>query len=117
MPVRSFGSLVCALVFVLTATSLPLASVQAQDNSRTFPETGKTMGGIFLQYWDRHGGLAQQGYPISDVIQETSDVDGRIYTVQYMERAVFEHHSENQPPYNVLLSLLGVFRCRGIPFA
>jgi hypothetical protein len=75
MAVRSFGSVVCALVLVLTATSLPLASVQAQDNSRTFPETGKTMGGIFLQYWDRHGGLAQQGYPISDVIQETSDVD------------------------------------------
>jgi len=110
MAVRSFGSLVCAIVLVLTATSLSSASVQAQDNSRTFPETGKTMGGIFLQYWDRHGGLAQQGYPISEVLQETGDADGRIYTVQYMERAVFEHHPENQPPYNVLLSLLGVFR-------
>jgi hypothetical protein len=30
--------------------------------------------------------------------------------VQYFERAVFEHHPENQPPYNVLLSLLGKFR-------
>jgi hypothetical protein len=68
------------------------------------------MAGIFLQYWDRHGGLAQQGYPISEVIQETSEADGRIYTVQYLERAVFEHHPDNQPPYNVLLSLLGVFR-------
>jgi hypothetical protein len=70
------------------------------------------MGGIFLQYWDRHGGLAQQGYSISEVIQETSDADGRIYTVQYMERAVFEHHPENHPPYNVLLSQLGTYRYR-----
>ena len=35
------------------------------------------------------------------------DVDGKTYTVQYFERAVFELHPENQPPYNVLLSLLG----------
>jgi hypothetical protein len=32
--------------------------------------------------------------------------------VQYFERAVFEYHPENQPPYNVLLSQLGTFRYR-----
>jgi hypothetical protein len=103
---RRFGSLLFALVFALAASS-PTA---AQGDRRTFPETGKTLDGAFLQYWNSHGGLAQQGYPISDVIQETSDTDGKIYTVQYMERAVFEQHPENQPPYNLLLSLLGVFR-------
>jgi hypothetical protein len=34
-------------------------------------------------------------------------VDGKTYTVQYFERAVFEKHPENPRPYDVLLSLLG----------
>ncbi len=75
-----------------------------------FPETGKRLGGSLLQYWQQHGGLAQQGYPISDEFTEVSDTDGKPYTVQYFERAVFEWHPENPPPYNVLLSLLGNFR-------
>ena len=57
-----------------------------------------------------HGGLAQQGYPISDEFTEVSDLNGKPYTVQYFERAVFEKHPENQPPFDVLLSLLGTFR-------
>jgi WD40 repeat protein len=88
-------------------TALPGA---AQTSSRTFPETGKTVRGTFLTYWQQHGGLAQQGYPISDELQERSATDGKSYTVQYFERAIFELHPENQPPYNVLLSLLGNFR-------
>jgi hypothetical protein len=85
-----------------------LAQTQTQSSSRTFPETGHTVKGRFLEYWDQHGGLAQHGYPISDEMQEVSEVNGRTYTVQYFERAVFELHPENQPPYDVLLSLLGV---------
>jgi hypothetical protein len=70
------------------------------------------MSGIFLDYWDSHGGLAQQGYPISGVIGEMSPLDGKVYTVQYTERAVFEYHPENQAPYEVLLSQLGTLRYR-----
>jgi hypothetical protein len=76
----------------------------------TFPETGKRLGGAFLQYWREHGGLMQQGFPISDEFTEVSPLDGRPYTVQYFERAVFEWHPENPPPNNVLLSHLGRFR-------
>jgi hypothetical protein len=79
---------------------------------RTFPETGKSVSGIFLDYWNTHGGLAQQGYPISDLMTEISDLDGKPYTVQYFERAVFEYHPENQAPYDVLLSQLGTFQYR-----
>src|SRR5207302_5406993 len=53
------------------------------------------------------GGLAQHGYPISPQFSERSEVDGKVYSVQYFERAVFELHPENKPPYDVLLSLLG----------
>ncbi len=103
-----------AFAFVFAPTASPLLQaplpVTAQTDSRYFPETGKTVKGRFLEYWTQHGGLAQQGYPISDEFQERSDTDGKTYTVQYFERAVFEYHPENRPPYDVLLSLLGSFR-------
>ena len=82
------------------------------SSSRFFAETGMIVGGLFLDYWNDHGGLAQNGYPISEEFTETSDLDGKPYRVQYFERAVFEYHPENQPPYNVLLSQLGTFSYR-----
>ncbi|MBF6614787.1 MAG: hypothetical protein IVW55_16880 [Chloroflexi bacterium] len=85
---------------------------QSSQNSQLFKETGFYVGGIFLDYWKSHGGLAQQGYPISNEFTEVNDLDGKPYTVQYFERAVFEMHPENQPPYNVLLSQLGTFELK-----
>src|SRR3712207_5316538 len=76
----------------------------------TFPETGKTIRGPFLDYWKNNGGLAQQGFPITNLIRERSELDGKEYTMQYFERAVFELHPEQKPPYNVLLSQLGTMR-------
>lgn len=86
----------------------------AQVNAQYFPETGKSITGRFLEYWQTHGGLEQQGYPISDVTTEISDTDGKIYTVQYFERSLFEAHPENSFPNDVLLSLLGVFRYKQV---
>ena len=77
-----------------------------------FTETGKRLGGTFLDYWKSHGGLAQQGLPISDEFTETSALNGQVYRVQYFERAVFENHPENPAPNDVLLSQLGTFRFR-----
>jgi hypothetical protein len=68
------------------------------------------VGGKFRGYWEQHGGLAQQGYPISDEFTEVSPLDGKPYRVQYFERAVFELHPENQAPFDVLLSQLGTFQ-------
>ncbi|HYP39685.1 MAG TPA: hypothetical protein VEX13_04925 [Chloroflexia bacterium] len=85
----------------------------SDDNPLYFPETGNTMGGRFRRYWEEHGGLAQQGYPISNEFQEVSAIDGKRYTVQYFERAVFEYHPENAgTPYEVLLSPLGVAKAK-----
>src|SRR5688500_3347270 len=100
------------LVLVLGAGAPGPTLGSAQDGSRTFPETGKTVKGRFLQYWNENGGLAQQGLPITDEMQERSDTDGKTYTVQYFERAVFELHPENRAPYDVLLSLVGVFNLK-----
>ena len=79
-------------------------------NPRVFPETGHTIGGIFRAYWESHGGLAQQGYPLTEEFSEQSTLDGKTYTVQYFERAIFEHHPENAgTPYEVLLTQLGKY--------
>jgi plastocyanin len=98
-----------SLVLVLTLGGTISSRAGAQGDKQAFPETGKTVKGVFLDYWRSHGGLAQQGYPISEEMQERSDTDGKTYTVQYFERAVFELHPENPAPNNVLLSLLGNF--------
>src|SRR5262249_37527799 len=75
--------------------------------SALFEETGKRLGGPFLEYWQTHGGLRQQGLPLTDEFLEVSAANGQTYRVQYFERARFEWHPENLPPYNVLLGLLG----------
>ena len=72
-----------------------------------FPETGRCVSGLFYDYWRANGGLAQQGYPITDEFDEVSPTNGKTYKTQYFERARFEHHPENAAPYNVLLGLLG----------
>src|SRR4051794_38619292 len=77
------------------------------SGARLFPETGKHVQGKFLAYWNAHGGLAQQGYPISEEFQERSDLDGKTYTVQYFQRAVFECNPGKAGPMACSLSRLG----------
>jgi hypothetical protein len=108
--VRFLSAALLMATAVFRLSWLPASTTaRAQEAGRYFSETGHTVSGRFLDYWDTHGGLAQQGYPISDEMQEVSGTDGKTYTVQYFERAVFEKHPENAAPNDVLLSLLGVF--------
>lgn len=84
-----------------------LGATDTEKKGILFPETNHTLSGIFANYWETHGGLAQQGYPISDLIVKKSS-DGNPYITQYFERSVFEYHPENtDPAYQVLLALLG----------
>ncbi len=72
-----------------------------------FAQTSHGLGGLFLQYWNAHGGLDIFGYPISDEIPEVLE-DGRIHTVQYFERVRMELHPEFAAGDNeVLPGLLG----------
>jgi hypothetical protein len=96
----------------LTAPVQPTAPSDPSNPSASptnySPATGHNISHVFESYWQQHGGLAQQGYPITEAFREVSDIDGKVYTVQYFERSVFELHPKNNPPYTVLLSLLGV---------
>src|SRR5437763_14790171 len=106
----SLTSSLVAMLALLAGLVPGSMSVSHAADSRFFPTTGHTVQGLFLTYWNTHGGLPQQGYPISEELQERSDTDGKIYTTQYFERAVFERHPEYAgTPSEVLLSLLGTF--------
>jgi hypothetical protein len=85
---------------------------------RYFAETGHTICEPFLSYWRGHGlefdgrpgksqaeSLALFGLPLSD--PQTEMIEGKPYTAQWFERARFEQHPENAPPYDILLGLLG----------
>jgi hypothetical protein len=70
-----------------------------------FPQTGYNVCAPFSSYWQQRGGLERFGYPITPAMEEA--VEGRVYLVQYFERRRLEYHPENQPPYDILLGLLG----------
>lgn len=94
------------------------AASLAAPGALYFGETGHSLSGTFLQYWQARGGLAIFGYPISEEFTEVSPTDGKLYTVQYFERNRFELHPENVgTPHEVLLGLLGSEGIRGRTFA
>jgi len=97
--------------------STPAFAYQPQQNNPNceyFAETGHHLCFGFRSYWHNHGldfgdpgysyreSLLLFGYPIS----EEFVINGR--TVQYFERARFEWHPQNSPPYEILLGRLGV---------
>ncbi len=108
------GLVLSALAFLnFNGSSAPQAQAQAPgaEECQVFPETGFSVCGRFLEYWRTHGGLAQQGFPISEPFEEQQAFppagDGKIHKVQYFQRARFEYHYENAYPNDVLLGLLG----------
>jgi N-acetylmuramoyl-L-alanine amidase len=74
---------------------------------RHFPETGHHVGHGFLDFWqqfdDDATSLSIFGYPLTEELTEASSG----LTIQYFERAIFEHHPEHPPAYHVLLRRLG----------
>jgi peptide/nickel transport system substrate-binding protein len=82
-----------------------------------FRETRHTISGKILEYWNRYGGLAQFGFPLSEEFDEISATDGKTYKVQYFERNRFELHPEKAAPYEVELGLLGVQQYKQTPIA
>jgi ELWxxDGT repeat protein len=90
----------------------------SDPSCRTFEATGQSVCGEILRAWQANGlefdgqrgtseaeSLALFGLPISAPSPEL--VEGKVFVVQWFERARFELHPENAPPYNVLLGLLG----------
>lgn len=70
-------------------------AAEPMPNARYFPETGHNLYGKFLLYWEKRGGLARFGLPISEEFDEVSPMDGQVRRTQYFERARFEYHPED----------------------
>jgi glucose/arabinose dehydrogenase len=95
------------------------------SNCRYFPQTDQSVCGDILASWRAQGleidgqpgksvqeNLALFGLPISPVQVERLN-DGNEYQVQWFERARFELHPQNQPPFHVQLGLLGTILREG----
>ncbi|MCC6626623.1 MAG: hypothetical protein IT340_04380 [Chloroflexi bacterium] len=73
-----------------------------------FQETGHALGGVFRATWESRGGLALFGLPLTEEFREVNPDDNQTYTVQYFERARFEHHTDRAgTPDEVQLGQLG----------
>jgi hypothetical protein len=107
---------------MLANRGIDLSTIPTADPSEPhyFGETGQAVAPEFWDYWSSHGlefdgaagtsiqeSLALFGYPITPARRETSAADGQTYLTQWFERARFELHPENDPPYDILLGLLG----------
>ena len=85
----------------------PSAIPAGDPAARYFPESGHNLA-LFRAYWERHGGMALFGLPLSEEVQAVNRTDGKGYTVQYFERVRLEYHPEHKgTPLEVQLGLLG----------
>lgn len=96
----------------------PPSSEASKPTCLFFPETGWNVCGEILKAY-RASGLetdgqtgfsvadnkALFGLPLTPLVE--MELEGQKYQVQWFERARFESHPENKPPYTVLLGLLG----------
>ncbi len=86
--------------------TLPTVGGPPSAGCRYFAETGHSLCPPFRAYWERNGGLALFGFPISEPRDE--DVGGGLRRVQYFERNRFEEHPDQSAAYRVQLGRLGV---------
>ena len=71
------------------------------DEVLYFAETGHSVCGEFLHFFETYGGVESLGYPLTEEII----VDG--WTVQYFEKGRLERHPENEPAYRLTVGWLG----------
>ena len=79
----------------------PLSLLAQSQQERYFPDTGHTVRGEFLDFYNSRGGLRIFGFPITEEFQ----LNGR--AVQYFQRVRMELHPEKQAAERVQLALLG----------
>jgi hypothetical protein len=85
----------------------PVPAFENKPDKIYFPQTGHSLKEAFLRYWLRNGDVRHLGYPISEEMPEILG-DGKVYTVQYFERARLEWHpTEAGGPKEVQLGLIG----------
>lgn len=96
--INLIASLMVGMVLLAIA---PLSLLAQSQQERYFPDTGHTVRGEFLDFYNSRGGLRIFGFPITEEFQ----LNGR--AVQYFQRVRMELHPEKQAAERVQLALLG----------
>ncbi len=94
------GVMIIALMLLLITVGVSSAQGPVE---RHYDETGHTVRGRFLTFFDKYGGLAIFGYPITEEFRDPQS--GML--VQYFQRARFEWNPNNPERHQVQLGLLG----------
>lgn len=94
------------LIFWLAAVPALISSCNPAtpppaSQSRYFSDTGFTVQGDFLLFFDNFGGTESLGRPIS------AEMTAGGWRVQYFEKGRLEYHPENEPAYRVTVGWLG----------
>jgi hypothetical protein len=79
----------------------PFEPHEEEVADRFFPATQQNISHRFFEYWEDNGGLRIFGYPISTQFRHYGT------RVQFTERAIFEHHPDNPPGWEILFERLG----------
>src|SRR4051812_32153438 len=74
----------------------------AADDHRYFAESGHTLNSSFKLAWEKNGGVARYGLPLSEELAEISPTDRTLHTTQYFAPARFANHPETANNYSVV---------------
>src|SRR5436305_9011850 len=114
-PIRTAPFLLFVLLVSFAPARPPNSHAWAAPSSRILG--GITAEGRFLEEWSTQGSDAASiyvnGLPLTSRRPEISLEDGKSYPTQWFERARFEMHTENSPPYDVLFGRLGASLVEG----
>ena len=97
-----FFRLIATITLAVLALNGSLNAQAQTPPSQYFPQTGHSVQGDFLRFFNTYGGLEIFGYPLTEAFLE----NGR--QVQYFQRARMELAPENPEPQRVQLGKLGV---------
>lgn len=97
------------LAFALLSQVSAEPAIASNEVYRYYKETGHNVSGLFLRFYDAHGGKEMFGFPITEVITDTET--GR--AVQYFEHARLELHAHLPPESAVVLTNLGTYLTSG----
>lgn len=91
----------------------PMPKTILNPGTLWFPQTHHMVSGLFLDAWNKQGGLTIVGLPKTGVFEEVNPDDGQRYPVQYFERARMElHPAQNGQVAYISFGLLGNDRLR-----
>ncbi|HUS14597.1 MAG TPA: hypothetical protein VM536_06205 [Chloroflexia bacterium] len=99
------GVMIVVVALLLSASG----TASAQTGSQFFPETGFSVQGGFLAFWQAYGGYAVFGPPITGE-RGQMDAAGRAYKDQYFSNAVFEYHPALPAGHRIVIAPLGTLR-------